>query len=176
MKILQLALLVIFGSQAWAQQPPPRDGRGGCPQEGPPPPVSGPGGGIKSESLFPPELVMRNQRAINLTPEQQGAIRSELQKTLPRFTDLQWQLSSEEEALDALLKLSRPDEKNALTQLDKVLAIENEMKRLQLGMMLNIKSVLTIEQQNSLRELRKQGPRKGGAGQQPPPPPRPEEQ
>lgn len=177
MKLLQLALLLIFVSQAWAQQPPPpHDGRGGCPNDGPPPPVSGPGGGIKSESLFPPELVMRNQKAINLTPEQQGAIRAELQETLPRFTDLQWQLSSEEEVLDALLKLSSPDEKSALTQLDKVLAIENEMKHLQLGMMLKIKSVLTVEQQNSLRQLRKQGQRKGGVGLQPPPPPRPEEQ
>jgi hypothetical protein len=59
-----------------------------------------------------------------------------------------------------------------LQQLDKVLAIENEMKHLQLGMMLKIKLILSPDQQNSLRELRKQGQRKG----MPPPPPRPEDQ
>jgi Spy/CpxP family protein refolding chaperone len=115
---------------------------------------------------------MRNQKAIDLTVDQQSAIRAEMVKSLPRFTDLQWQLSLEEETLDALLKLTRPDEKNVLLQLDKVLVIENEMKHLQLGMMLKIKLILSPDQQSSLRELRKQGQRKG----MPPPPPRPEDQ
>jgi Spy/CpxP family protein refolding chaperone len=165
MKLPLIVLFVIIGSQAWSQQPPP-------PQDGPRPLSGSQGSGIKSESLFPPELVMRNQKVIDLTLDQQAAIRAEMVKTLPRFTDLQWQLSSEEETLDSLLKLSRPDEKNVLQQLDKVLAIENEMKHLQLGMMLKIKLILSPDQQNSLRELRRQGQRKG----MPPPPPRPEDQ
>ena len=167
MKLPLIALFVIIGSQAWSQQPPPPP-----PQDGPRPLSGSPGSGIKSESLFPPELVMRNQKAIDLTLDQQAAIRAEMVKTLPRFTDLQWQLSSEEETLDAFLKLSRPDEKNVLLQLDKVLAIENEMKHLQLGMMLKMKLILSPDQQNRLRELRKQGQRQG----MPPPPPRPEDQ
>ena len=168
MKLPLIVLFVIIGSQAWSQQPPPPP----PPQDGPRPLSGSPGSGIKSESLFSPELVMRNQKAIDLTVDQQAAIRAEMVKSLPRFTDLQWQLSSEEETLDALLKLTRPDEKNVLLQLDKVLVIENEMKHLQLGMMLKIKLILSPDQQSSLRELRKQGQRKGMT----PPPPRPEHQ
>lgn len=105
MKLPLIALFVIIGSQVWSQQPPPP------PQDVPRPLSGSPGSGIKSESLFSPELVMRNQKAIDLTVDQQAAIRAEMVKSLPRFTDLQWQLSSEEETLDVLLKLSRPDEK-----------------------------------------------------------------
>jgi hypothetical protein len=116
MKLPLIVLFVIIGSQAWSQQPPPPP----PPQDGPRPLSGSPGSGIKSESLFSPELVMRNQKAIDLTVDQQAAIRAEMVKSLPRFTDLQWQLSLEEETLDALLKLTRPDEKNVLLQLDKV--------------------------------------------------------
>ena len=99
---------------------------------------------------------MQNQKALNLTTEQQTAIREEMQKTMAKFTDLQWQQSAESEALDGLLKQERVDEKLAVAQLDKLLAIESEVKRLHFGTMVRMKNILTTDQKTQLRELKKQ--------------------
>lgn len=122
---------------------------------GGPPPGRGPGGRDMGGNFFPIELVMRNQQAIGLTAEQQETIRNAMQKTSPRFGELQWQLSAEEESLSALAKEQKVDADKVLAQLDKVLVIENEMKRLQLGLMLAIKNALTPEQQAKLAEMKK---------------------
>ena len=144
--------LVIASAASWAQQPGP----GG---------LGGPGGPgsqhrgapeMMAENFFPPELIMQNQKALNLTADQQAAIRAEMQKTMAKFTDLQWQQSAEGETLDGLLKQERVDEKAALAQLDKLLAIEGDVKRLHFGTMVRVKNLLTTEQQAQLRELKKQ--------------------
>ncbi|MEI8293652.1 MAG: periplasmic heavy metal sensor [bacterium] len=132
-----------------AQQPPP-NGPIGSDQRPP-------AGDKMSRAFFPPELVMRNQTSIGLTADQRSAIREEMRQTMPRFTELQWQLGAEEEALDALVRADRQDEKQILGQFDKLLQVESELKRVQLGMFVRIKSILTPEQQDKLRELKKQG-------------------
>jgi Spy/CpxP family protein refolding chaperone len=155
--------------------PPP----GGPPGQGPGRP-GGPGGDPMMENFFPPEMVMRNQKAIALTTEQQAAIRSEMQKSIAQFTDLRWQQSAEEEAMAALVKQEHPDEKQVLAQLDKLLKIESEVKRLNLASMIRIKNILTPEQQAKLREMQKErrdfrrGPPQGQGGpedshEEPPP-------
>lgn len=158
-------LLVVATATAWAQQPQSpageRGGPGGAPgqqRRGAP--------DVMAENLFPPELVMQNQKALALTDEQTKAIREEMQKTMAKFTDLQWQQSAESETLTGLLKQDKPDEKQVLAQFDKLLGIENEIKKLHFGMMIRIKSVLTAEQQAQLREMKKQArplmPPRGG--------------
>jgi Spy/CpxP family protein refolding chaperone len=143
----KLVCLFMFATAAFAQGPPP----GG----GPPPndPVQ--------ENLFPPELVMQNQKAIGLTADQQAAIRAEMQTVMTRFTDLQWQQSAEAETMNAFLKQDRADERQVLAQLDKLLAIEAEVKKLHLTALVRVKNILTAEQQAKLKELKKQSPRRG---------------
>ncbi|MEI8063386.1 MAG: hypothetical protein WCH84_04915 [Verrucomicrobiota bacterium] len=140
-------LLAIASIASWAQQPAP--GGPGSQRRGAP--------DLMAENFFPPELIMQNQKALNLTADQQTAIRAEMQKTMAKFTDLQWQQSAEGEALETLLKQERVDEKQALAQLDKLLAIEGDVKRLHFGTMVRVKNLLTTEQQAQLRELKKQG-------------------
>jgi len=169
-------LLAIASTASWAQQPPP----GG---------PGGPGGqhrgapDLMADNFFPPELIMQNQKALNLTADQQTDIRSEMQKTMAKFTDLQWQQSAESETLEGLLKQERVDEKQALAQLDKLLTIESDVKRLHFGAMVRIKNILTANQQAQLRELKKQArpaaardrgpgnPGEGGPGERRPPQP-----
>ena len=140
-------LLAAASVASWAQQPGP-GGPSGSQRRGAP--------DLMVENFFPPELIMQNQKALNLTTEQQAAIREEMQKTMAKFTDLQWQQSAESEALDGLLKTERVDEKQAVTQLDKLLTIESEVKRLHFGTMVRMKNILTTDQQTKLRELKKQ--------------------
>jgi Spy/CpxP family protein refolding chaperone len=105
--------------------------------------------------FFPPELIMEHQQAIGLNADQKRAVRAEIQKAQGRFTELQWKLEDEMQALLSLTGQKTPDEDAVLTQLDRVLSLEREIKRTQIGLMVRIKRVLTPEQQNRLRDLRK---------------------
>jgi Spy/CpxP family protein refolding chaperone len=109
-------------------------------------------------SLFAPEVIMQNQRALGLTSEQQTALRGQMETTMPRFTELQWQQGAAIEAMAALLKKEKPDEEQVLAELDKLLRIENDIKRLHTRLLVRIKSTLTPEQQAWLREQMTQLP------------------
>jgi Spy/CpxP family protein refolding chaperone len=162
MKHTILMLLIACICTANAQQAPP-------PPDGPMGPDPRPPGGDKiGRAFFPPELVMRNQKAINLTPEQQSTIREEMRKAMPRFTELQWQLSAEEEALEALVRADAPDEKQILAQFDKLMLVESELKRVRFALLVRLRAILTPEQQEKLEELKKQD-RPSDPGHRPPP-------
>jgi len=107
-----------------------------------------------AESLFPPELVLQHQAEIGLTDEQRTALMSQVQKAQDRFNDLQQRLQKEMEALGGLVKNERLEEQSVLTQFDKVLDRERELKRAHLSLMLGIKNKLTAEQQAKLREIK----------------------
>jgi len=107
-----------------------------------------------AESLFPPELVLQHQAEIGLTDEQRTALMSQVQKAQDRFNDLQQRLQKEMEDLGGLLKNERSEEQSVLTQFDKVLDRERELKRAHLSLMLGIKNKLTAEQQAKLREIK----------------------
>src|SRR6266849_461498 len=107
-----------------------------------------------AENLFAPELVMSHQKAIELSDAQKAYIRSELLKAQTRFTELQWQLQDAMEGLVSLLKQSSADESEVMSQLDKVLSSEREIKRTQISLLVRIKNKLTPDQQAHLQKLR----------------------
>jgi Spy/CpxP family protein refolding chaperone len=103
--------------------------------------------------MFPPEVVMQHQQAIGLSDEQKNNLKNEVRRAQLKFTELQWTLQDEMERLVSLLKQSKVDEKQAASQLEKVLAAEREIKRAQLMLLIRIKNNLTPSQQAQLREL-----------------------
>jgi Spy/CpxP family protein refolding chaperone len=103
--------------------------------------------------LFPPEAVMQHQQAVGLSEEQKNNFKVEVRQAQLKFTELQWTLQDEMERLVSLVKQSKVDEKQAASQLDKVLAAEHEIKRAQLMLLIRIKNNLTPAQQAQLREL-----------------------
>ena len=112
-----------------------------------------PGPDPLAESLFPPELILQHQEAIGLNEEQKAFFKNEVRKTQTRFTELQWALQDEMEKLQASVKPAQVDESQTLTQLDKLLNLEREMKRAQIGLLVRLKNKLTPEQQARLREI-----------------------
>ena len=114
----------------------------------------GPGDPI-ADNLFPPELVMQHQQALALTDEQKDFFKTELRKAQLRFTELQWMLQDEAEKLAGLTKQEHVDEQAVLSQIDKVLAAEREIKRTQISLIIRIKNKLTPEQQTRLQEMKK---------------------
>lgn len=110
------------------------------------------------EDFIPPELIMQNQQSLGLNDEQKKGIKEIMKKSVSDFTDLQWQESAEQEAMGSLLKQEKIDEAKAIAQLDKLLNIENGIKRLHMSTMIKVKNLLTPEQQAKLRSLKKQMP------------------
>jgi Spy/CpxP family protein refolding chaperone len=162
MKYLIVSLFLTCVCIAKAQQPPP-------PHDVPMGSDSRPPGGDKiGRVFFPPELVMRNQKAINLTPDQQTVIREVMRQAMPRFTELQWQLSAEEETLESLVRADLPDEKQILAQFDKLMLVESELKRVRFALLVKLKALLTPQQQQKLEELKRRQ-RPDNAERLPPP-------
>jgi Spy/CpxP family protein refolding chaperone len=104
--------------------------------------------------LFPPELVMRHQGEIGLQDSQRATLSSAMQQAQAKFVDTQWKLSAEGEKLSRLLQSPSVDETQVLEQVDRILALEREMKRAQMTLMLRVKNTLTAAQQDKLRQLR----------------------
>jgi len=145
--LLIVAMVVAFSVvPAIAQEPPQQPEQ---PQSPPPRMPHDPFG-----PMFPPELVMQNQRELALTDQQKAYMRTEIGKTSARFNDLQWQLHDAMEVLHETMKANQVNEQQALAQLDRVLEFEREVKRLHMELAIKIKNNLTPEQQQKLQSLR----------------------
>jgi Spy/CpxP family protein refolding chaperone len=106
------------------------------------------------QSFFAPELVIQNQEAIGLNDEQKSYLKTEIRAAQLKFTELQWKLQDEMEKMIALVKQPHVEEKDAVAQLEKVLALEREIKRAQVTLLVRIKNKLTPDQQAKLAEIR----------------------
>lgn len=107
------------------------------------------------DALFPPELVMEHQIELGLDDSERQTLRQAVQQAQVKFTDLQWRLSAETERLDTILRESTLRESEVLDQVDHVLALERDLKRTKIALLVRIKNTLTPEQQAKLVELRK---------------------
>jgi Spy/CpxP family protein refolding chaperone len=104
--------------------------------------------------MFPPDMILGHARELNLTEEQKAFMRAEVQKATSAFQDLQWKLQDQAELLHETMKSTSVNEQQALAQLDKVLDIEREIKRLHIGLAVRLKNRLTPEQQEQLHKMR----------------------
>jgi Spy/CpxP family protein refolding chaperone len=107
-----------------------------------------------NENFFPPDMLFRHASEIGLDEQQKKAIESQVRENGRRFFEMQQNLQRQVAALADMLRRERPDEQEALAQLDKVLAAERDIKRVQLSLSLEIRSQLTPEQQAKAKELR----------------------
>jgi Spy/CpxP family protein refolding chaperone len=164
--ILRVAVVIAFACAtpvAMAQQPgegpqqPPPQGE----RRKPPPPADPLG-----DSIFPPDMIMQHQRELALTDEQKAFMRGEIQRTTTRFNELQWQLQDQMEALHETVKTNSINEQLALSQLDKVLESEREIKRLHMELAIRLKNKLTVDQQTKLQTIQQNNrpPRGDGMG------------
>ena len=104
--------------------------------------------------MFPPDMIMGHMRELNLTDEQKTYMRAEIQKATASFQDLQWKLQDQMELLHDTMNSTSVNEQQALAQLDKVLDVEREIKRLHIGLAVRLKNRLTPEQQDLLNKMR----------------------
>jgi Spy/CpxP family protein refolding chaperone len=119
----------------------------------PPPPDHDP----FSAYLFPPDRVMGHSAELGLDDAQKSSIKTEVQKVQNRFVDLQFDLQGESEKMVKLLQEKPVDETRVLAQVDRILALEKDIKKLQVSLLVRIKNVLTPAQQTKLSEIQQAG-------------------
>lgn len=138
MKRILVALWVAFllAPGVSAQTPPPDD------------PIA--------RMLFPPDLVMRHAGELGLDERQRLGVKEAVQKVQSRLLDVQFDMQGEAEKLARLLQARPVDETAVLAQVDKVLALERDVKKAQLSLLIRIKNLLTDAQQSRLMDLRKE--------------------
>ena len=106
--------------------------------------------------LVRPDLIMRHQRALQLTEEQREFMIGEVQRAQSEFTSLQWKLQGSVEKLATLMSEPETNDDELLAQLDQVLDLERKIKRAHLILAVRIKRKLTKEQVFRLERLRRQ--------------------
>ena len=154
------AVAFLFATVANAQEPwqpghpPNAPGADNLPNRPPHPPNPDP----LAHLMFPPDMIMNHARQLNLTDDQKAFMRSEIQKTTASFQDLKWKLQDQMELLQETMKSTSVNEQQALAQLDKVLELEREIKRLHIGLAVRLKNRLTPEQQEQLHKMRMEHP------------------
>ena len=141
---LILILLVATAGMAVAQpanmeDKGPKDGMGLGPFEG---------------AFYPPKLIMRYQSEIDLSEEQRKTIISLMNENHPRHNEIKWNLEAEMQEMRELIKQQTVDLEQANAKLDTILEMEEELKKLQLAVMVKIKNSLTAEQQAELDEYK----------------------
>ncbi|HJT65466.1 MAG TPA: periplasmic heavy metal sensor [Pyrinomonadaceae bacterium] len=136
------AVVFVIATVAMAQEPnhPPR-----APHPPDPDPLA--------HLMFPPDMILNHASQLNLTDDQKAFMRSEVQKATASFQDLQWKLQDQMQLLHETMKSSSVNEQQALAQLDKVLEIEREIKRLHIALAVRLKNRLTPEQQEQLHKM-----------------------
>ena len=107
------------------------------------------------KAFFSPEIVMQNQQAIDLTEAQRNSISKEMQSAQSEFMTLQWELEKETEKFKTLIQKEKPAEAEVLGQLERMLQIENKIKKRQINLLIRIKNLLSHEQQEILQRLKR---------------------
>jgi Spy/CpxP family protein refolding chaperone len=149
-KIVISSALVLSTVTSWAQFKGAGNPQGGAQQM---PQNKTQGCGL-NENFFTPEMVMQNQLSLNLSDEQKSSIKKFMKESVLAFTDLQWQQSIKQEAMVLILKQEKIDEAKAISQLEKLLVIENEIKKLHLSSLIKVKNLLSADQQATLASLK----------------------
>ena len=114
-----------------------------------------PGKDPLAQHVFAPDLVMRHASEIGLDEKQRAALKDAVVKMQSRFLDLQWDMQAESEKLARLLQAAPVDETAVLAQADKVMALERDVKKTHLALLVRIKNLLTAAQREKLEELRR---------------------
>ena len=116
------------------------------------------------KAFFDPQLVLQRSRDIGLTAQQRQTILDAVKKAQIDLVPLQLEMAEPALEMVELIEETRVDEAAALAKADKMLRIENEVKKAQMSLLIRIKNVLTKEQQDRLRAIRDGGRREDDAG------------
>jgi hypothetical protein len=104
--------------------------------------------------LFSTDLVMKYRNDIELSDEQADKIKKVHSGQIEAFNNAKWDLDGALNKLNKQLAETSVNEADAIAQMDKVLQLEESLKRMRLSLMVKVKNMLTANQQELLKSLR----------------------
>jgi Spy/CpxP family protein refolding chaperone len=107
--------------------------------------------------LVAPEVILGHAQELGLDETQRKALRNELMNAQRQSLEPQLAMGEEMETLDKLLAAHPIDEGKVLAELDRVLALEKQVKRVQVTLLVRLKNLLTPAQQERLEQIRRAG-------------------
>ncbi len=110
-------------------------------------------GDVFKGKLFPPNIILEHQDELNLSKEQFTAIRAAVVEVQGNVAEHEWDLREAYQRAMADLDESPVDEGKVLENIAAVLAAENEVKKLQVTMLIRLRNLLTDEQMAYLRSV-----------------------
>jgi len=155
---LVCAVALTLAGSAWAQAPSEPPSPPSMPPHPPHPPHPADpsllGADPIGAKLFPPELIMKHQQELGIDDRQKDAILKEIERAHSQLFPAQWQMSAAAEQLSKALEAPKLDESKVLAQADQVMALERDIKRVHLSLLIRIRNVLSDAQRAKLAELR----------------------
>ena len=104
--------------------------------------------------LAAPEMILQFKERLKLSLSQRDAIQALIDSVKDKLPALQQRHKTESQALRDKLQLSVSDEKAVLSQLDKVIVQERNIRRLQLALVIRAHNRLNAQQQAELEKIK----------------------
>lgn len=112
---------------------------------------------IFKDYLYSVDLILKHRTGLLLTEEQETQIKQIHNNSIPDFNNSKWDLDAEVVKLTEMISKSSVDVSASVAQLNEILLLENQIKKMQMQTLLEVKNVLTPEQQELLAELPRDG-------------------
>jgi len=103
--------------------------------------------------LFPPNIILEHQDELELTKDQFTAIRAAVVATQGSVAAHEWDLREAYQQVMADLDEAPVDEDKVMENVQKALLAENEVKKLQVRLLLELRNLLTDEQMAYLQSV-----------------------
>ena len=103
--------------------------------------------------LFPPNVILEHQDELGLTKEQFTAIRAAVVEVQGNVAEHEWDLREAYQRVMNDLDESPVDEDKVMENVGKALLAENEVKKLQVAMLIKLRNLLTDEQMEYLQSV-----------------------
>lgn len=104
--------------------------------------------------LFAPNVILEHQEALDLSKEQFTAIRAAVVEVQASVAEHEWDLREAYQRIMSDLDDAPVDEKQVLENVQAALLAENEVKKLQVAMLVRLRNLLTDEQMAYLQSVR----------------------
>jgi Spy/CpxP family protein refolding chaperone len=104
--------------------------------------------------LFPPNIILEHQDQLNLSKDQFTAIRAAVVEVQANVAEHEWDMREAYQRAMTDLDESPVDEDQVLENIDAVLQAENQVKKLQMTMLIRLRNLLTDEQMAYLQSVK----------------------
>jgi len=104
--------------------------------------------------LFAPNVILENQAELGLSKQQFTEIRRAVVEVQANVAEHEWDIAEAYQSIMAELDKSPISEEQVLEHVGAALRAENEVKKLQVAMLIKLKNLLTDEQIAHLESLR----------------------